>query len=384
MRFLRKISEHKVPEAALRESEERFRLLVDQVRDYAIFMLDPEGRVETWNVGAARIKGYTAEEIIGQHFSRFYTPEAVAAGHPRHELEIATREGRYEEEGWRVRKDGSRFIANVVITALYDTDDKLRGFAKVTRDITERKRLEQRLIERTTELEGANKELESFSYSVSHDLHAPLRAIDGFSRILLEDYADELDAEALRLLNVIRSNTQKMGQLIDDLLAFSRVGRTPIGRSKIDMGELVKSVFEELIAAASEQAPRLIIGTMPPAYGDRALIRQVFANLLSNAIKYSKPREAPVIEVGGHAEHGQDTYYVKDNGVGFDMQYANKLFCVFQRLHSAKEFEGTGVGLAIVQRIVQRHGGRAWAEAKVDGGAVFYFMLPTIQELAHI
>ena len=236
--------------------------------------------------------------------------------------------------------------------------------------------LEHRVSERTAQLEAANKELESFSYSVSHDLRAPLRAIDGFSRMLLEDYADKLDAEGMRQLNVIRTNTQNMGQLIDDLLAFSRLGRKQIECSSIDMSELVKTVFAELSFTAAEQAPRLNVETLPAADGDRMLMRQVFVNLLSNASKYSRPKENALIQVGGRSENGENIYYVKDNGVGFDMQYANKLFGVFQRLHSAEQFEGTGVGLAIVQRIVQRHGGRVWAEGEVDKGATFYFTLP--------
>lgn len=225
-------------------------------------------------------------------------------------------------------------------------------------------------------MEAANKELEAFSYSISHDLRAPLRAIDGFSGILLEDYSDKLDEDGNRLLEVVRQNAQNMGQLIDDLLAFSRLGRKAVEPSPIDMTDLAKSVFEELNASDSERRPQLKIENIPPAQGDRALMRQVFVNLLSNATKYSRLKDQPLIEVGGSTENGNNIYYVKDNGAGFDMQYANKLFGVFQRLHGPEEFEGTGVGLAIVQRIIHRHGGRVWAEGKVNEGATFYFTLP--------
>lgn len=234
----------------------------------------------------------------------------------------------------------------------------------------------QSLENRTAQLQAANQELEAFSYSVSHDLRAPLRAVDGFSRILLEDYADKLDAEGRRVLNVIRTNTQNMGRLIDDLLTFSRLGRKQIEPAIINMGELARDVFTQLESNMSGRAPRLNLKELPPTHGDRALLRQVFVNLLSNAAKYSRPKEPSVIEVGGRSENGENIYYVKDNGVGFDMKYANKLFGVFQRLHSAEEFEGTGVGLAIVQRVVGRHGGRVWAEGKVNEGAIFYFALP--------
>jgi PAS domain S-box-containing protein len=229
--------------------------------------------------------------------------------------------------------------------------------------------LEQRVAERTAELE-------SFSYSVSHDLRSPLRAIDGFSRILLEDHAGKLDTECQRLLKVIRSNTQNMGRLIDDLLAFSRLGRKEIQPSAIDMGELAKIVFEELKAQTPERKLQITIKPLPGAYGDRSMLRQVFVNLISNSIKFTRDREVVSIEIGAEIEDHQSVYYVKDSGVGFDMRYVHKLFGVFQRLHAAEEYEGTGVGLAIVHRIIQRHGGRVWAEGEVDAGATIYFTLP--------
>jgi two-component system sensor kinase len=219
-------------------------------------------------------------------------------------------------------------------------------------------------------------ELEAFSYSVSHDLRAPLRAIDGFSRILAEDYAEKLDEDGKRVLNVIRSNTQNMGRLIDDLLAFSRLGRKQIEATPVNMSDLANDVFQQLKSGLANQKIQLNLASLPGATGDPALIRQVFVNLLSNAAKYSRPRAETVIEVNGRCENGDCIYSVKDNGVGFDMTYAQKLFGVFQRLHSVEEFEGTGVGLAIVQRIIHRHGGRVWAEGKVDEGATFYFSLP--------
>jgi PAS domain S-box-containing protein len=250
-------------------------------------------------------------------------------------------------------------------------------------DITERKKAEEEiknlngdLKQRAFELGAAYKELETFSYSISHDLRNPLLVIGGFSHTLLERYSNHLDAKGKQFLSMIHSSTQKMLQLIDDLLTFSRSEHQQMKPSDIDMGELAKAVFEELKSTLPEQTLLLDIKTLPPARGDQSMIRQVFVNLLSNAIKFTRSKEAGVIEIGCMAKENQDIYYVKDNGVGFDMQYAGKLFGVFQRHHTEDEFEGTGVGLAIVQRIIHRHGGRVWAEGKVNEGAIFNFSLP--------
>jgi PAS domain S-box-containing protein len=257
----------------------------------------------------------------------------------------------------------AREIANSLAIAI----QQARLHEQVQRHAVE---LEQRVAERTAELEA-------FSYSVSHDLRSPLRAIDGFSRILQEDHAGMLDAECNRLLSIIRSNTLNMAQLIDDLLAFSRIGRKELQRIEVDMTELAKTVWEELKAATPGRKLHVKIMPLPVAHGDRAMLRQVFVNLLANAIKFTRPRETAMIEVGAGVEGNQNVYYVKDNGVGFAMQYVHKLFGVFQRLHGAEEFEGTGVGLAIVQRIIQRHCGRVWAKGQVDEGAAIYFTLPS-------
>ena len=228
-------------------------------------------------------------------------------------------------------------------------------------------------------LESTNKELEAFSYSVSHDLRAPLRAISGFSQAVMEDYAPRLDDEGKRYLGLIQENAHRMGRLIDDLLTFSRLGRQQMTESEIDMDALAKSVFDELIAQEPSRKIEFTMHSIPQVYGDASMVRQVLANLLSNAIKFTRTREKAFIEFGHLPEIGEGVYYVKDNGVGFDMQYVGKLFGVFQRLHSISEFEGTGVGLALVNRIITRHGGRAWAEGKVNQGATLYFTLPRRQ-----
>src|ERR1051325_7701679 len=348
-----------------RKSEEWLRLLVDGVTDYAILTLDPQGRVSSWNSGARLIKGYADDEIIGRHFSVFYPPEAREAGLPESVLQRAAEHGHFEDEGWRLRKDGTQFWANVVVTAMRDAKGAIRGFSKITRDLSERKRAEETV-------NALNKELESFTYSVSHDLRSPLRAIDGYARMLEEDYAGRLDAEAQRLLAVVRDNSRRMGRLIDDLLAFSRLGRQEPAKQPVDMTGLAREVVTEL---ANGSAANVELATLPPAEADRSLMRQVWANLVGNALKYSGKRADPRIEIGGCQENGETQYWVRDNGVGFDMRYAAKLFGVFQRLHRVDEFDGTGVGLAIVQRVVTRHGGRVWAESKLGEGACFHFSL---------
>ncbi len=236
--------------------------------------------------------------------------------------------------------------------------------------------LEQRVAVRTAALEEANRELESFSYSVSHDLRAPLRAIEGFSRILLEEYAQTLDKEGRRLLGIVSANALGMAQLIDDLLTFSRLGRADLRAGSVDMAELVRGIFEELCPPEVRARVRLEIGPLPPCRGDAALLRQVWANLVGNALKFTSKRERAEIGIAGELRGEEIVYHVRDNGVGFDMRYADKLFGVFQRLHGPEQFEGTGVGLAIVQRIVRRHGGRAWADATPEGGATISFALP--------
>jgi signal transduction histidine kinase len=235
--------------------------------------------------------------------------------------------------------------------------------------------LELRVETRTSELRAANRELEAFSYSVSHDLRAPLRAIAGFVQILEEDHSDKLDDGAKRHLERVKVNARRMGQLIDDLLAFSQIGRTTMLRQAVDLSQMATSVAHEAIAA-SGRAIDLTVGPLPPCYGEPALLNQVFVNLISNAVKFTAKVEHPAITIGSTNGETETTYFVRDNGVGFDERYAAKLFGVFQRLHRPDDFEGTGVGLAIVHRIISRHGGRIWAEGKVNAGATFYFTLP--------
>lgn len=347
-----------------------------------IFTVKKDGAFGYINPQLPAITGYTNKEIHGRNFMDFIPENKKAFMMEKWKELNSGHEGRYETE--IIKADGTLLPCLV-------SHSEVRGFDEflvILKDITERKRiemeirklneeLERRVADRTAQLEAANKELEAFSYSVSHDLRAPLRAIDGFSRIVLESHSKKVDDETKRLLNIIRSGTRNMGELIDNLLSFSRIGRTPMEKEEIDMVGTAKFIFDELKLLNPKRKITLKTRKLLPAVCDRAMIKQVFSNLLSNAIKFSAKKKNAVIEIGCNNKGINTVYWIKDNGVGFDMKYVNKLFGVFQRLHSQEEFEGTGVGLAITQRIIHRHGGRIWAEGTPGKGATFFFTIPS-------
>jgi PAS domain S-box-containing protein len=381
------ITDRKEAEESIRRAEANYREIFDKASD-AIYVHDIEtGKIIEVNQRASDITGYSKEELISADLNDFIT------GHPQYTMEHAFNYLQKAAQGtpqlfeWLGKnKDGSHNWLEVNLKkANIAGQDRILAFF---REINDRKKtqleieqlneeLEQKVIDRTAELQTANKDLESFSYSVSHDLRAPLRIIDGYTKLVLEDYAKTLDQEGNRMLGVIASNAQKMGHLIDDLLNFSRLGRKELIIRLVNMEEVVEAVIAEQRLLETSNAS-IQVGRLEPAYCDNNLITQVWVNYLSNAVKYSREKENPVIEINSVKAEQEIIYSVKDNGVGFDMKYANKLFGVFQRLHSLQEFEGTGVGLALVQRIVNKHGGRVWADAELNKGAIFYFSLPII------
>lgn len=355
--------------------DESVHQMMDSRGPYAIFMLDAKGLVASWNEGAHNIKGYRRDEIVGEDFSVFYTAEDRASGKPARDLSIARRDGRFEEEALRVRKDGSTFWGNMVLSAVRDRTNTLAGFVKVTRDLTERRGALKRAISDDLALKAVNAELESFTYSVSHDLRAPIRQIEGFSRILTEHLGSNIDPQVAYYLQRIEEGSQRMGRLVNDLLDLAHVGAKHPSPRLTSLDTVIAQVLRDVRADSVHRKIDWRVASFPAVMCDPGLIHIVFTNLLSNAVKYTRTRKNAVIEVGHTNADGQLVLYVRDNGVGFNMKYADKLFGVFQRLHRTEEFEGAGVGLAIVQRIIRKHHGRVWAQATLDGGATFFFTL---------
>ena len=367
------------------ETENKTRRLATVVRDSndAITIQDFEGRITAWNRGAELMYGYSEAEALAANIDRLTTPGKVAEQKDFIRRLIAG-EAITSFETQRVTKDGRVLDVWMTVTKLLDAAGNPIGLASTERDITARKRaveevhklnaeLEQRVRDRTAELEAANQELEAFSYSVSHDLRAPLRAMDGFSMALLEDCAGKLDETAQDHLRRIRAGSQRMAELIDDLLNLSQVTRTEMRRERVDLTVMAEEIGAELRRLQPDREVNLVVAPALTADADARMLRLVLNNLLDNAWKFTSRRAQACIEVGARELDGQRVFFVRDNGAGFDMAYAGRLFGAFQRLHSTQEFEGTGIGLAIVQRIIHRHGGRVWAEGAVEQGAIVYF-----------
>jgi PAS domain S-box-containing protein len=378
-RLRQQIDAHLQTLEALRKSEFNYRRIVDTANE-GVWVLGRDARTAFVNTRMAEILGYSSEEINERPVTDFMFEDDA----PDHLKKIEScRQGLPEHYERRFRrKDGQTVWALASATPVFDDEHFFQGSFAMFTDITERKQTEeyvlslnQELSFRVKALEEANSELQSVSYSLSHDMRPPLRAINGFISILLEEYKHHLDDQGQRYLEIARRSTERMGKLIDGLLEFVRLSRLDISMETVDMAALTRSVFEKLRAASPERNIRFHLGELPPAFCDGVMIRNLMACLLGNAIKFTAPRTEAVIEVGAIAEGERNAYYVKDNGVGFDMRYAENLFGLCSLLHSLDEFEGVGVGLAIVKRIVDRHRGRVWAEGVVDQGATFHFTL---------
>lgn len=377
------VTERRAIENRLRESNSFLDAIVENIPSMIFVKHADTLKFARFNRAAEQVLGRNREDMVGRSDHDFF-PAEQADFFTARDRDVLNGDEVVDIGEERILTAGGMRILHTRKISLHDADGRPWYLLGISDDITEHikarddiEKLNAALAQRANQLETANRELEGFTYSVSHDLRAPLRAIDGFARIFAEDYGDRLDGEGRRLLKVIRDNSQRMGVLIDDLLAFSRMGRNALATEPVDMNKLAEEAVKEIGSAHAGPAPHLSIAKLPDAWGDAAMLKQVWLNLLSNAFKYSSAVPVPVISISAEENaDGTNIYCVRDNGAGFDMRYYDKLFNVFQRLHSAEEFPGTGVGLAIVQRIVSRHGGRAWGQATPGQGASFYFSLP--------
>jgi PAS domain S-box-containing protein len=368
---------------AVEHLDSRYELMVESVKDYAIFMLDPRGRITSWNMGAQRLKGYTSDEILGRHFSIFYPPEDKERDKPGRELEIAAREGRLEDEDWRVRKDGSRFWANVIISAVRDEHGELLGFTKVTRDLSDRRALEEQLRSRAQELEQqklqlqeSNEAMEAFTYSISHDLRAPLRGMWGYATAVLEDYADRLDSSGRQYVQSIVDGAARMDALIDDLLAYSRLSRIQISVGPVSLGRVVAQAVHQ-VKENSKQPPDIhVVEPLGDVEAHAQTLLQVLVNLLSNAVKFVDPGSAARVRLYSETSERTVRLWIEDQGIGIAPEHQTRIFQPFERLHGIESYEGTGIGLAIVRKGIERMHGRVGVESAVGHGSKFWVELP--------
>lgn len=358
----------------LMKSEERFRLMIQDIQSYSILLLSPEGIIENWNIGAQKIKGYGAEEIIGKSYNVFFTEESQKNGMPEKLLEIAAEKGRVQDEGWWMKKDGSLFWTNLTLTSILDDDGNIIGFSTLTRDLTERKQV-QEMQKAKAILEAKNEELGQFAYIASHDLQEPLVTVKGYLSLLEEDYHEQFDEDGKFYLNTISSAIYRMSNLVKDLLDYSRIGKQK-ELVEENTEEIAKIVVKDLAAQIKETGAQISFGKLPTIFVYSTEFRQLLQNLISNGIKFQQKGNQPVIAIKAERQNNFWRFEVTDNGIGISKEQEQKIFMIFKRLHSKSSYEGTGIGLATCQKIAELHGGEIGVNSTIGVGSTFYFTIP--------
>lgn len=359
----------------IESKDERFKHLVNEVQDYAIIMLDAEGYIRSWNRGAQNIKGYTRKEVIGSSFRKFYSENDCLSDKPGRLLKLAYEEGRAQDEGWRVRKDGSQFWANVAITAIHNHKGQVIGYSKVTRDLTERKAAEDATREHLRMLESKNKELEQFTYIASHDLQEPLNTLQSLVEILSADYEAQLDDTGKQTMTYLSDTAGRMSLLIKGLLDYGRIGHNS-EKEKVDCTRMLLEIQQDLSGSLNKRQAELHFGALPRLNAYHTDLRLLLQNLISNAIKFNRPGVNPRVRVTAVQEKDFWHFTVTDNGIGISEEHQDRIFTLFQRIHNRDMYEGTGIGLAHCRKIVELHGGQIWVESEPGVGSTFHFTIP--------
>ena len=371
----RDITEQRRVEQALRDAEGRLRIMLESIVDYAIFTVDREGCISTWNTGAQKQFLYQDREIIGRPVSLLFTPEDRSIGVPDREMAVAAEQGMSHDDRWHLRKDGSRFLATGTLRPMHEDGGHIAGFIKICRDITDRWQAQDAFRRKSEELARTNADLEQFASIASHDLQAPLRTIAGYLQLLERTHGNRLDPEGREFLRIAIDSARKMHTLTQDLLTFARAGAAPRAFAPVNATEVLAQALENLKTAVAETGAQLTSDPLPVVRGEKSQLVQLFQNLIGNALKY-RSAEPPRVQVTAKLLDGSYLFSVKDNGIGMDPAHRERIFAPFQRLHTEEEYSGTGIGLAICKRIVENHGGRIWAESEPGRGSTFSFTLP--------
>lgn len=373
-KIIRDLTEVKRSKDSVRRLEDRFTKMISEISDYAIILLDINENIQNWNKGAEKIKGYHPEEIIGKNFRIFYSPDDQLKQVPESLINAAEKDGRAYSEGWRVRKEGTKFWGSITITALHDDNGRVIGFSKVTRDLTDKLIAENAQLQYIAELDRKNKELEQFTYIASHDLQEPLRTISSFNLLFKETYHQQLDANAMLFIDVIEQSASRMTDLIHGLLDYSRIGFQKEA-VEISCSQLLADIELDLFKLIEETGTKIKYPKLPVIRGYLTEITQLFQNILSNAIKYRSKDRTPEVSVSFEEDEAKWVFQISDNGIGMDPRYIHKIFLIFQRLHNRDEYQGSGIGLANCKKIVELHKGDIWVDSVPGEGSQFYFSI---------